>query len=420
MTLSLIATTWAQSYKEVINAGTPAVYPGSPFTADANGNLYTVMSSGGTSQCFPYGCGAVYKWRPSAHKLPVMLYSFTGAADGGGPAGQLRIDDQGNLYGVAAFGGDLSACFGAGCGVVYRLSPTTGGAWTETILYTFEGGADGYPPISIVFDAQGNLFGITRYSSGDSCPGGVPCGTVFELSPTSSGPWTLTTLHTFSGGADGDDLAGSLAIDSQGNLFGTGGAGGVVTTLCPYGCGTVFEVSPVSGSGWNFSTLYSFDYTRGSTPLGSLVIDAAGNLYGTAHQGGRSNDTLCQFGCGVTFEISPSATGWKQTLLHSFAGPDGGNPEAGLLLDGSGNLFGTTFYGGNDRCNQGIAGCGVVFELSPSGGHWLFNHAYTFQGYDGQLPNGNLIMDSSGNIFGTTVTGGTGFGNMYELSPQTH
>jgi len=420
MTLSLTAATWAQSYKEVINAGAPAVYPGSPFTADAEGNLYTAAANGGETQCFFYGCGAIYQWKPGAHRQPTMLYSFSGSSDGAGPGGRLALDAQGNLYGTAGYAGDFNACFGQGCGVVYKLSPASSGFWTQTVLYTFEGETDGMTPLSVVLDAQGNIFGLTKNGGGNSCSGGQTCGTVFELSPTSGGTWTETILHTFTGGSDGGIPLGSLNFDAQGNLFGTTDVGGVVSFACSVGCGTVFELSPSSG-GWTFTTIYDFDYAHGVGPVGSLVIDASGNLYGATY-GGAKKYSYCPGGCGVVFELSPSASGWKQTLLHAFSGPDGANVQGGLTLDAGGNLFGTTTSGGNPRCTSGFqVGCGVVFELSPaSGGHWTYNHLYVFQGYDGFYPNSNPLVDAAGNIFGTTVEGGTGFGNMYELSPQTH
>jgi len=419
MTVTLTATSWAQSYKEVINAEPPAVYPGSPFTADTSGNLYTSVANGGLSQCFFYGCGAIYQWNPGAHKHPTMLYSFSGTTDGAGPGGKVVFDAQGNLYGVAGYAGDLNACFGQGCGVVYKLSPTSSGFWTQTVLHTFEGGVDGITPLSVVLDGNGNVFGVTRDGGGNSCSGGLQCGIVFELSPTSSGAWTETILHTFTGGSDGGNPLGSLTFDAQGNLFGTAGAGGAVSSFCTAGCGTVFELSPTSG-GWSFNTIYDFDYSHGVGPVGSLVIDSSGNLYGATY-GGAKKYSYCPGGCGVVFELSPTASGWKPSLLHAFSGPDGANVQGGLTLDANGNIFGTTTTGGNPRCTQGFAvGCGVVFELSPaSGGHWIYDHLYIFQGYDGYYPNGNPLVDAAGNIFGTTESGGTGFGNMYELSP-TH
>lgn len=418
MTIALTATTWAQAYKEVINAQPPAVYPGSPFTADTAGNLYTAVGNGGLSQCIFYGCGAIYQWKPGTHRNPTMIYSFSGTTDGAGPGGKLVLDAQGNLYGAAGFAGDLNACFQQGCGVVYKLTPTSSGFWAQTVLHTFEGGTDGITPISVVLDGNGNVFGLTVDGGGYSCSGGQQCGTLFELSPSSGGTWTETILHTFTGGSDGGVPLGSLTFDAHGNLFGTTDAGGVVSTLCTVGCGTVFELSPTSG-GWSFNTIYDFVYARGANPDGSLVIDASGNLYGATYSGGKKY-SYCPGGCGVVYELSPTASGWTQTLLHAFSGPDGSLTQTGLTMDAHGNLFGATTTGGDSACTSGYqVGCGVIFELSPaSGGHWTYDHLYVFQGYDGYYPNGPLLLDASGNIFGTTVEGGSGFGNMYELSPK--
>jgi hypothetical protein len=420
ITITLTASTLAQSYKEVINANAPAVYPGSPFTADASDNLYTAVANGGESECFFYGCGAIYEWKPGSHRQPAMLYSFSGSTDGAGPGGRLVFDAQGNLYGAAGFAGDLNACFQQGCGVVYKLSPTSSGFWTQTVLYTFEGGTDGITPISVMLDAQGNIFGLTRDGGGNSCSGGQECGTVFELTPTSSGPWTETILHTFTGGSDGGVPLGSLTFDAHGNLFGTTDLGGVVSDQCTVGCGTAFELSPASGGGWTFTTIYDFVFPRGADPVGSLVIDASGNLYGATYDGAKEY-SYCPAGCGVIFELSPTSDGWKQSLVHAFSGPDGSLVQGGLTIDSSGNLFGATTTGGNPVCTSGFqVGCGVIFELSPaSGGHWIYDHLYEFRGGDGFYPNGEPLVDASGNIFGTTVEGGNGFGNMYELSP-TH
>lgn len=342
MTITFTAATWAQSYTEVINAEPPAVYPGSPFIADAAGNLYTSAANGGESQCIFYGCGAIVQWKPGSHRNPTMIYSFSGSTDGAGP-GDLVFDAQGNLYGPAGYAGDFTNCYD-GCGVIYKLSPASSGFWTQTVLHTFEGGTDGITPISVVVDANGNVFGLTRDGGGYSCSGGQQCGIAFELSPTSSGTYTETILHTFTGGSDGGIPLGSLALDSQGNLFGTTDQGGVVSTECTVGCGTVFELSTTS-SGYTFNTIYDFAFSRGIAPTGSLVIDTAGNLYGNTYIGGKKYSN-CLAGCGVVFELSPTASGWTQKLLHAFSGPDGANPQGGLTLDSSGNLFGTTTLGG--------------------------------------------------------------------------
>ncbi len=274
-------------------------------------------------------------------------------------------------------------------------------------------------PSSITLDGKGNIFGMTVDGGGYSCTGGGQCGTVFELSPNSSGGWTKTTLHAFTGGLDGGRPGSSLMIDASGNLFGTTIIGGVTSSSCSAGCGVVFEMSPSSSGTWTFTALYSFDFTHGSLPSGTLARDAAGNIYGTADEGARTEST-CPFGCGVVFELSPTATGWKQSLVHSFSGPDGGNPVDGVVLDAKGNVFGTATIGGGGPCQSGYAvGCGVVFEISPaSGGHWTYDRLYAFHGSDGNYPASNPLFESSGQIIGTTVEGGGGYGNFYELVPS--
>jgi uncharacterized repeat protein (TIGR03803 family) len=172
---------------------------------------------------------------------------------------------------------------------------------------------------------------------------------------------TFTTLYTFTGGADGGSPTGGLIFDSQGNLYGT-------TQGNAASFGTVFELSPASGGGWTLSNLYTFQGgADGVSPTGSLVFDTAGNLYGTTGAGGK--DT-CDFGCGTVFELSPNVSGgWEKTEIYQFQGKDGANPFAGVVIDGAGNLYGTTEFGGGVGCNIG-GGCGTVFELMPVAGGW--------------------------------------------------
>lgn len=417
--ITLARISEAQAYKEVINAGTPAVYPYGAFVADTSGNLYATFSNGGTSSCFFYGCGAIYKWDPGTHKQPAMLYSFTGSSDGAGPESHLAIDAQGNLYGAATYAGNLSDCNGQGCGTIFEVSPSSSGSWTETTLYAFGGGDDGLTPEAVTLDSHGNIFGVTKDGGGYSCPGGQQCGIAFELSPNSSGDWTKTTLHAFTGGTDGGIPSGPLLIDANGNLFGTTDLGGAITTVCTEGCGTVYELSPSSSGTWTFTTINTFDFTHGAGPLGTLAIDAAHNLYGATYDGARTY-SYCPGGCGVVFELSPTESGWKQSLLHSFSGPDGGNPQDGVIIDAAGNVYGAaTTGGGSTDCTSGHqTGCGAIFELSPaSGGHWTFDRLYSFHGLDGWYPGTNPLINSAGELFGTTEEGDTGFGNLYELAP---
>jgi len=369
-------------------------------------------------------------------------YTFTGGGDGAAPAAALLSDSKGNLYGAAAYGGDISgsSCPGqnppAGCGVIFELSPSTGGngPWTETVLYTFTGGSDGAVPYAgLTFDSKGNLYGTTAHggdTSGSNCSGIGGCGVVFELSPPSggNGPWTETVLYTFTGGSDGGVPYASLTFDTAGNLYGTTSGGGSSTY------GVVFELGPPSDekSPWNETVLYAFTGSDdGESPLAGLIFDSNGNLYGTAF-GGKA-------GYGVAFELSPPSGGsgpWNEAVLYTFhSRSDGGYPYAGLIFDSKGNLYGTTSNGGDTsgpNCHA-TRGCGVVFELSPPTGgndNWTETPLYSFTGgSDGGYPDAGLIFDSKGNLYGTTGQGGnlsgsncsdsSGCGVVFELSPPT-
>jgi uncharacterized repeat protein (TIGR03803 family) len=258
----------------------------------------------------------------------------------------LVFDHEGKLYGTTSVGGGATAC-AYGCGTVFRLSPASSGSWTETILYSFgnQVGSGVNPITSLVFDKRGNLYGT---ASGGAASNGV----VFELSPPVSGPpWKETVLYTFQGSTDGSIPSGVI-FDEAGNLYGTSYFGGV------YGAGTVFELTRNSDGSWTRAALYSFSSANGDGgyPLAGLVFDAVGNLYGTTHSGGLTVNG----GNGTVFELLPqSGGGWREKILDRFNGyQDGGVPYGGVILDAAGNVFGTT--------NQGGAGAaGVVFEVTP-------------------------------------------------------
>ncbi len=237
-----------------------------------------------------------------------------------------------------------------------------------------------------------------------------------------SGP-KLQVLHSFAGKTDGNGPHAALLADSAGNLYGTTQVGGRSNCLSgQYGCGTVFELSPPQGSGttWTENVLYRFSGgSEGYDPYGKLISDQTGNLYGTTYFGGDFSTQLCmKSGCGVVFELSPptvSGQAWKETVLHSFAGTDGAHPPAGLIFDGDGNLYGTTYGGGSSSI------CGNVFELSPpksNGASWSLTDLHDFNTNDGCLSLSDLIFDSIGNIYGTTCAGGSNSGGVaFELSP---
>jgi uncharacterized repeat protein (TIGR03803 family) len=391
--------------------GPDGAQPTAGLTPDGSGNYFGTTLGGGSTLRY----GTVFELSPASGGgwTQTVLYNFTNGADGGQPAAGLVRDSSGNLYGTTSGGGGCT--FGSGCGVVFKLSQS-GGVWTETVLYTFTGGADGGTPNGVILDASGNLFGTT----GGGGSGGN--GVVFELSPNSNGTWTETVIHTFTGGTNGGRSPnGSLVFDSVGRLYGT------TTFSGNGGGGLVFRLTPNGTGGWTAGFLHNFSGRQdGAVPNGGLVLDAAGHVYGTAQAGG--NLTICnRFGCGVVFRLSRKAGGgWTETVIHTFSrGTDGGVPLAGLIMDSSGNLYGTTSVGGDPSVCGGQGGCGVVFKLSPGSTGYTETVMYTFSGStDGEFPGSPLFRDSSGNLFGTTFDGGTlsdcsgvGCGVVFEVTP---
>jgi uncharacterized repeat protein (TIGR03803 family) len=260
-----------------------------------------------------------------------VIHNFSGR-DGALPEGDIIFDQSGNIYGTTISGG-------LGIGVIYELTPS-GGGWTETVLYYCgQGAGDGAPYGGVILHPSGNLFGTFVYAQPYNS------GAVYELSRSGSG-WKRSMLYQFSGGDDGYEPEGGLMLDSAGNLYGTTTGGG------SGGGGTVFELTPSNG-GWTFKTLYSFPcHQPCQGPLGKLVMDDAGNLYGTTNGDGA-------YGKGSVFKLTPSSGGWTYTSLHDFTGgSDGGFPISSLVFDANGNLYGTASDGGSN-------GAGVVFEITP-------------------------------------------------------
>ncbi len=380
--------------------GAEGGYPVAGVIRDGAGNLYGTASGGGGAS----GTGVVFKLVPPAQPGGVwtetVLYTFTGGADGGDPNGVIR-DAAGNLYGTTQYGG--SGVGYAGAGVVFKLDL----AGQETVLYTFTGGADGWDPNAVIRDAAGNLYGTT-YVGGTS-----GAGVVFKLAPPPQpgGAWTETVLYNFTGGTDGGYPQAGLIADAVGNLYGTtddGGPGGAS------GYGVVFKVDTAS----QYSAVYTFlPPLDGANPEAGVIRDAAGNLYGTASSGGAGN-------AGVVYKVHVTGQGTKgqETVLYAFTGgADGGYPQAGLIADAVGNLYGTAEEGGDLSCNAPY-GCGVVFKLAPPaqpGGAWTETVLYNFTGApDGAYPIAGVIMDSAGNLYGTTINGGTsGAGAVFKLAP---
>lgn len=334
------------------------------------------------------------------------LYDFSGGTDGGAPEAGLIFDANGNLYGTASGGGLAGGClFGLGCGTVFELSPGAGGAWTLTTIYTFQGGSDGAEPEgTLLMDASGNLFGETSGGGGttSTCLA-VGCGTIFELSPNGSGGWQKITLHEFIGGEDGSAPDGGLVLDASGNLYGTAIQGGGTCSALKAGCGTAFELTPQADGRWKETILHRFGMTStdGIAPAGGVVFDAKGNLFGTAALGGGSSNSECTSpGCGTVFELTLNAGKWTEKTLYAFDSTDGMNPDAGVTLDSAGDMFGTTFQGGT-----GLGG--VVFELTPQDTGWRFKVLHQFNSFAaGVRPSAGVVLDAAGNLYGTTEFGG--------------
>jgi uncharacterized repeat protein (TIGR03803 family) len=401
-------------------------------------------------------------WAASKHKT---LYKFTGGLDGNTPAGDLIFDAAGNLYGTTALGGN-------GYGVVFKLAPTASGRWRQTVLYRFKGGNDGEHPVAgLVFDTAGNLYGTTAGN------GPTNLGTVFRLASNPDGSWTEKVLHRFRGGKDGGHPLGGMILDASGNFYGTTFVGG---NGAPGGGGTVFELARKPGGGWKEKVIYSFKWNSdglwpaaglvrdsrgnlygttdfggigdhgavfklrptadgswqeeviysfqgapdGSQPVASLIFDQAGKLYGTTQWGGTISPNS-----GVVFQLTPNQAGddWSESILYTFCPddegicPDGEQPLANLAIDATGNLYGTTWWGGYFRdCQQiGDNGCGVVFKLAPNlTGAWKETVVWAFQDDPGAVPFAGPTFDAAGNLYGTTGgDGSTTFGSVFEITP---
>jgi uncharacterized repeat protein (TIGR03803 family) len=307
---------------------------------------------------------------------------------------------------------------------ILTLCPFAIPAWGARfkVLHNFNG-QQGSQPVGVMFGPDGNLYGATAFGGGAN-NGGI--GTVFELTPAPGGRWLETKVHVFNG-AKGDFPNQGLLFDPEGNMYGT-------TQLGPDGgTGMVYELSPVAVGGWRETVIHDLSFAEGLYPESPLIRDGAGSLYSTAWGGGA-------YGLGTVFELSPSAGGgWTATTIHSFDGADGAVNKSGLIFDASGNLYGTTVCGGTSASSTewrlrsqsagifpdcgGASGAGTVWQLTPqSNGSWTETTLYNFIGSsDGANPvqPGGLIFDTTGNLYGTTLNGGSyGQGTVFELSPS--
>jgi uncharacterized repeat protein (TIGR03803 family) len=320
--------------------------------------------------------------------------------------GGLVFDASGNLYGTTEQGGTDHD------GVVFKLAPNGSGGWNETVLYSFHGYDGSEPRGTLIFDSLGNLYGTTTFGGASTCFSG--CGVVFKLAPHSSGPWTLTLLHRFSGGVDGRGPEPGVVFDSAGNLYGTAEFGGFTGKGCESAsCGVAYELSPTTKGPWKETILHEFKLQAdGGYPIGGVILDSAGNVYGSTEFGGA-------FGVGVVFELSRSSSGvWSEAELFSFNGTDGGEPWAGVTFDSAGNLYGTTYNGGT---HDG----GVVYKLTPGSSGWTESILYDFTsgGGAGAALFSPVLLDSSGNLYVSAANGGSfsacsfGCGAVFEIEP---
>ncbi len=355
--------------------------PNANLIADANGALYGTTATGGK-----HGWGTVFKLVPPASPggawTEDVLYSFTGVDDGGQPSGGTLLLKGGSLYGTTAEGGVNQV------GVVFELSP--GKPWVETVLYAFVNGASGFTPSSgLTQGSKGTFYGTTFKG------GAHKQGVVYRLSPpTGGGAWTEAPIYAFKGGStDGYEPGNNLIFDSTGSLYG-------VTLGDP---GTAFKLTPSGTGAWTETVLYSFNPNIEGAPDSSLVFDGTGNLYGATTDSGSSGGTVYQL-------VPPTGGGaWTKNTLYSFLGSpaNDGSVPTGVAIDSTGNLWGSTQYGGNNA-NCGVTGCGTIFELTPPsapGGSWTEQILYSFlAGTDGEYPDTQLLL------LGTTFYGTTGAG----------
>jgi uncharacterized repeat protein (TIGR03803 family) len=329
--------------------------PDSSVTFDGHGNLYGTTYYGGLPPSGPFsGFGLVFELSPEPNGgcpsgsnsgngwCETVLYGFMSTPDGAFPFAGLTFDPNGNLYGTT-YGG------GSGAGTVYELSANGSGGWNEEVIYD----KGGYAGLTI--DGSGNLYGADDSGNGH----------VFELSPNGSGGWNATVLHSFKAGrTDGALPEGTPVLDGAGNIYGTTVSGGATK-----GLGTIWKLTPGEGGEYAEEILRSSIWNDGANPKAAVVLDSSGNIYGTTAFGvllaPNRQDLPCYDGCGTVFELAANGSEYDWTLLLAFNGADGGNPTDTLILDG-GNLYGTTYGGGISSYCPGAGGCGVAFEINPS------------------------------------------------------
>lgn len=397
--------------------GTDGSGPDSTLIADSKGILFGTTQYGGGTACGGLGCGTVFSWSPISGES--VIYRFQGGADGIGPNGGLALGPHGALYGMTTVGGG-SGCGGSGCGTIFVLAPPTtpGGSWRYQQLYAFQGGSDGaFPNSYLLQGVAGILLGVTSEGGGSGCSG-FGCGTLFELllPGNEGGAWTETVLYRFQGGQRGASPNFGLVPVGNGTFYGVSSNGG--GTGCDgAGCGTVFQLIPAGASGetWTERTLYSFQgqaANDGAFPGGVPTVGKDGVLYGVTGAGGSG--CAPQFGCGLVYSLTPPASGmlWRETVLYRFV-PQWFEPRGAPILDSSGALYGVSSTG------YGTYGMVFKLSPPVTDGGWTETLLHSFtDGTDGGLLEGGLLS-IGGVLYGTTFVGPSHCqcGTIYSLVP---
>lgn len=389
-----------QSFQIIYNftGGQDGAYPSTGLTIDAADNIYGTAFGGGTGN----GYGTVFSLSNNGSGWILRpLHLFADGNDGAGPASRLAIGPDGALYGSTAAGGGGPCVLTngyLGCGTVFQLRPPARAPasvlynWTSNILFSFSGNNGSYPQGDLTFDSSGKIYGTTING------GSAGWGLIYSLT-RSAGVWTENVLYQAQGAGDGEYPWGGVVFDQAGNLYGTFSQNG------PHWYGAIFQLSP-SGSGWTEHTIHGFTYqgNDGATPQGGLVRDGSGNLWGTTVHDAS--------GGGTVFELTPSGGGWSYNFIYGLTGGIDLGPYDKLLMDSAGNLYGTTY-------GDGRYGYGSVFKLTRSGSSWIYASLHDFTGgSDGGNPLCSLAFDSGGNLYGTAFGGGAnGKGVVFQIRP---
>ncbi len=405
--LMLAAQSLAQTVTDLYDftGGSDGWDPNAPMITGPDGSLYGTTLYGGYLNCsagFGFGCGTVYQLAPSGGQwTESTLYQFQGGKDGSQNYSTLTLDSAGRLYGVTDGGTPWNA--------VFRLTPgAPGKRWRFNLLYVFKGQRDGGNPLTPLFlDNSGAIYGASQLGglSGKGCNQQYGCGAIFQLVPPThpDNPWTAHVLYEFQGASDGGNPS-TMIMDSTGTIYGTTSNGGAFNQKCPLGCGVVFQLFPVNGT-WAYKVLYTFHGSPHQSPYGNLVEDASGNLLGIA--------SGYPYGYGDIFELSPPAGElgpWTLSWVHHFGI---GYPATNLTLGPNGTLYGD-IYGDQDL------NWGYIFQITPpaqSGGRWTYTTLVDFNklAYY-QNPTG-IVVGLQGDLYSPLSGGGYGNGSIVSVVP---